>query len=206
MAEHSGTHIDALCHQAEGMRLFGNVAIDASVQTSSGFTTLDSGSLDPIIGRGVLLDVAGGAAAVLDDGHEVASTDLEEAARVQDTEVRKGDVVLVRTGNGSKWSEPEEYIRGPGIGADASRWLAERHPKAVGCDNLAWDVGGARDAQLGTLPGHLVLIARAGIFIIENLFLEELAAERAYEFAFVCAPLKMVGATGSPVRPLAFAR
>lgn len=120
MAEHSGTHIDALCHQAEGMRLFGNVAIDASMQTSSGFTTLDAGSLDPIIGRGVLLDIAGGAgAAVLDDGYEVASTDLEEAARVQNTEVRKGDVVLVRTGNGSRWSEPEEYVRGPGIGADA---------------------------------------------------------------------------------------
>jgi kynurenine formamidase len=54
-----------------------------------------------------------------------------------------------------------------------------------------------------TLPGHLILLAQHGIYIIENLRLGELAAAQAYRFNFVCAPLKLVGATGSPVRPIA---
>jgi kynurenine formamidase len=74
----------------------------------------------------------------------------------------------------------------------------------VGADNLAWDVPGVRDPELGTLPGHVVLIVRAGIHILESLDLEALAADGVGEFAFVCAPLKLRGGTGSPVRPLAF--
>jgi kynurenine formamidase len=80
----------------------------------------------------------------------------------------------------------------------------ERKVKAVGADNMAWDVVGPKDPELGvTLPGHILLLVRAGIPIIENLNLEGLAAAKVYEFAFVCLPLKMRGATGSPVRPIA---
>jgi kynurenine formamidase len=69
---------------------------------------------------------------------------------------------------------------------------------------MAWDVPGVRDPDLGCLlPGHLILLARRGIYIIENLALEELASTGGYRFYFVCIPLKFVGATGSPVRPLA---
>ena len=207
MAEHSGTHIDALCHQAEDLHLHGGIAIDPGIQTSSGFTDLDASTLDPIIGRGVLVDVAGRRdVEPLDEGYAVTAPDLEDAIGRQEVDIRAGDIVLVRTGNGSRWEETEAYERGPGIGPDASRWLAEQRPAAVGCDNLAWDVPGLDDPELGTLPGHLLLIVRSGIFIIENLMLEELSARNIHEFLFVCSPLKMVGATGSPVRPLAFAR
>jgi kynurenine formamidase len=89
------------------------------------------------------------------------------------------------------------------VATDGSSWLAERRPVAVGADNLAWDVPGADDPELGTLPGHTVLIVRAGILIIESLRLEELAADGVREFAFVCLPLKLRGGTGSPVRPIA---
>ena len=69
---------------------------------------------------------------------------------------------------------------------------------------MAWDVIGVPDPELGcTLPGHLLLLAQRGIYILENLRLGELAATRAYRFIFVCMPLKFVGATGSPVRPVA---
>src|SRR6266478_9892905 len=84
--------------------------------------------------------------------------------------------------------------------------LTHRGVRAVGADNMAWDVIGPQDPDLCvTLPGHLLLLVRAGIPIIENLNLEELAAAGAHEFAFVCLPLKMRGATGSPVRPIALA-
>ena len=71
---------------------------------------------------------------------------------------------------------------------------------------MAFDVMGPRDPELdATLPAHVLLLVRAGIPIIENLNLEELAAAKVHEFAFVCLPLKMRGATGSPVRPIAIA-
>ncbi len=118
--------------------------------------------------------------------------------------VESGDVALVRTGNARHWSAPERYLAGPGMAASASYWLAERRVLAVGADNMAWDVPGLRDPDLGCLmPGHLILLARNGIYIIENLALEELAAAGGYRFDFVCTPLKLVGATGSPVRPVA---
>jgi kynurenine formamidase len=77
----------------------------------------------------------------------------------------------------------------------------------VGADNMAFDVTTTKvDEELKvSLPGHLLLLVRAGIPIIENLNLEELAAAKVHEFLFVCLPLKMRGATGSPVRPIAIA-
>jgi kynurenine formamidase len=93
------------------------------------------------------------------------------------------------------------------MAASASYWLAERRVLAVGADNAAWDVPGLRDPELGCfLPGHLILLARNGIYIIENLAIEELAAEGVYRFDFICTPLKLAGATGSPVRPVAVVR
>jgi kynurenine formamidase len=75
---------------------------------------------------------------------------------------------------------------------------------AVGADNMAWDLMGEADRQLGvTLPGHVLLLVRAGVYIVENLWLEELGEAGVREFTFVCLPLKIVGATGSPVRPVA---
>jgi kynurenine formamidase len=194
MAEHSGTHIDALCHQAENLEMHGGVAVDAGVQTPDGFTQLGAETIAPLLARGVLLDCA-------DAGHAVGAGDLERAA--EGLEIHPGDVILVRTGTGALWEEPEAFLAAGGIDASGSRWCAERRPVAVGADNVAWDVPGEVDPELGTLPGHLLLLVRAGIYIIEALNLEALARDRVREFTFVCLPLKLRGGTGSPVRPIA---
>jgi kynurenine formamidase len=69
---------------------------------------------------------------------------------------------------------------------------------------MAWDAPGLRDPELGCMmAGHLILLARQGIYIIENLALDELGASGHHEFEFICTPLKLTGATGSPVRPVA---
>jgi kynurenine formamidase len=201
MAEHSGTHMDALCHQAEDLVLHGGVAVDASVQTPYGFTTLGVDTIEPVIARGVLLDVPGALGRPLAPGHGIGAAELEAAA--EGVELRAGDVVLVRTGAGALWADRPAYEAAAGVATDGSRWLAQRRPLAVGADNLAWDAPGVVDPELGTLPGHSVLIVRAGILIIESLNLEALAADRVREFAFVCLPLKFRGGTGSPVRPIA---
>ena len=77
---------------------------------------------------------------------------------------------------------------------------------AVGADNMAWDVPDERDPDTGaTLFAHVHLLTQKGIYIMENLNLEQLAADRRYSFAFIGIPLKLTGATGSPIRPLALA-
>ena len=55
------------------------------------------------------------------------------------------------------------------------------------------------------MPVHVHLLVESGIHIVECLNLEELAADRVYEFQFIAAPMKIRGATGAPVRPIAIA-
>lgn len=203
--EHTGTHIDALCHQSDDLKLFGDVPVDGVVQTSSGFTRLAAEEIPPILAPGVLLDVAASKGVeALEPGYAVTDEDLEVCCEEQGITVQPDSVALVRTGNDRFWNEPERYLAGPGMATSASYWLAEKGVLAVGTDNMAWDVPGMRDPELGCfLPGHLILLARRGIYIIENLRLDELAAAGVHSFTFICTPLKFVGATGSPVRPVA---
>lgn len=203
--EHTGTHIDALCHQSDALVLYDSVPVDRVIQTSRGFTRHGVEEIPPLLASGVLLDVAAKEGVKeLEPGRAVTSSDLEECCERQGVNVEPGDVALVRTGNGRYWEDVERYLAGPGMAPSASYWMADRGVVAVGADNIAWDVPGLKDPDLGSLlPGHLILLARRGIYIIENLVLEELAAAGQHRFEFICTPLKFVGATGSPVRPLA---
>lgn len=204
MQEHSGTHIDALCHQAVEMRMFGGIEVSPETQTPRGFTELGAETIKPIFRRGVLLDVPRAKGVeTLEAGYLVTADDLALAEKHAGVTVGEADCVLVRTGTGTMYGEPEAYLAGAGVGQDGARWLAERRPYLCGADNVAFDVPDNVDPELGTLPCHVVLIYEAGIYIVENLRLEELAASGNHEFLFVCLPLKLQGVTGSPVRPVA---
>jgi kynurenine formamidase len=196
--EHTGTHIDALTHQAEEMRLFGEVDA-AAAQTPFGFTELGVETIGPIVARGWLIDLG-----VVDPGRWIELDEIRQAAAAQGVEPASGDVVLVRTGNGVHWSEPARYLQGSGMRGRVSEWLAELGVLAVGADNMAWDYTVGEDPEYGlSLPGHAILLVRRGVYILENLFLEQLAGAGRHQFTFVCLPLKLVGATGSPVAPIA---
>jgi len=205
--EHSGTHIDALCHQAEDLHLYGGREIDVRIQTSQGFTELGVETIAPIITRGVLLDMPRYRGMDrIGAGNPVQRDELEAAAQKQGVSIGEGDVVLVRTGNGALWEDATTYLQAGGMSGDASSWPATSGVRAVGADNMTWDEVGVVDPDLKvTLPGHLILLVRNGIYILENLFLEDLARDQRYEFTFICLPLKLRGATGSPVRPIAIA-
>ncbi|HEV3449051.1 MAG TPA: cyclase family protein [Gemmataceae bacterium] len=204
MMEHSGTHIDALCHQACGMMLFGNIPVDG-VETPSGFKRLGIESVPPLLGRGVLLDIAGWKGqGRLPPKYGISDSDMQDCAAAQKVEVCGGDVLLVRTGYGDLWHDEAAYLQAAGVSKSANLWAAERGVVAVGADNMTWDAPEERDPETGgTLFGHVYLLPQKGIYIMENLNLEELARDRCYEFAFVGIPLKFKGATGSPFRPLA---
>jgi len=205
MMEHSGTHLDALCHQANELRMFGGVAVDGT-ETPAGFARLGIETVPPLLRRGVLLDVCGHKGErILPARYGITGDDLANCAAAQQVEVQPGDVLLVRTGYGALWRGDEQtYLNAAGVSKSGTLWAAARGVAAVGADNMAWDVPDERDPETGaTLFAHLHLLTQKGIYIIENLNLEELARDRAFTFAFVAAPLKFQGATGSPLRPLA---
>lgn len=203
--DHTGTHVDAICHQAGEMKLFGDVAITPSVETQFGFTRLAAETIPPIVARGFLLDVAhykGGGA--LPENYAITAEDLDGTTKAQGLSLLPDGVILVRTGFGQFWNDPGKYGKAAGLSPDANRWILGKHPRAVGADNLAWDSPGVRDEATGaSLFGHLELLARNGIYIIENLNLEAMAADHVDHFLFIAAPLKLKGATAAPVRPIA---
>ncbi len=207
MMEHSGTHIDALAHQAADLRLYGGVEVTPQVETPKGFTVHGIETMAPIVARGVLLDICAlKGQDPLPPHYRITGADLEAAARRAGVTVGPGDALLVRTGYAKLWGDEARYLEAAGVGREGSEWAAERRVQCAGCDNMTWDETEERDpATGGTLFAHLHLIAQCGIPIIENLMLDELSRDRRYEFLFVCTPLKLVGATGSPVRPIAVA-
>ena len=204
LMEHSGTHIDALCHQACGLKLFGDIPAD-TVETQAGFTRLGIETVPPLLGRGILLDVAGWKKTErLPPKYSIGADELKACAAAEGVEPQRGEVLLVRTGFGNLWNDEAAYLQAAGVGKSGTLWAAERGVAAVGADNMAWDAPDERDPETGaTLFAHVYLLPQKGIYIIENLNLEELARDRHWLFAFVAVPLKLEGATGSPVRPLA---
>jgi kynurenine formamidase len=138
--------------------------------------------------------------------YEVTKADLEAALKLTGTQPRTGDVLLVRTGWGQLYGDPVAYENlkegTPGPGVPAATWLADFQPRAVGSDTIAFERLPPIEA-VPSLPVHSLLLVERGIHIIEILALEELAAAALRVFTFVLSPLRIVGATGSPARPLA---
>lgn len=204
MGAHVGTHIDALCHVSHRGLLHGGISA-ADAQTGGRFSALGAETIAPIVRRGVLLDIpATLGLEACEPGYEVTAVDLEAAAA--GVAIAAGDVLLIRTGWGRRFDDGDAYIGAdtgvPGPGEAGARWLADLAPHAVGADSIAFEHL-APGAGHALLPAHRVLLVEHGIHIIETLNLEELAATGAREFLFILSPLPLVGATGSPVRPLA---
>lgn len=206
LGTHVGTHIDALCHVSHRGVLHGGVDAMAA-QTGGRFSELGVETIEPIVRPGVLLDVAG--ALGLDTcapAAEISPEHLELAAEREGVEPAPGSVVLIRTGWGQYFDDKERFVGletgVPGPGEAGANWLAAASPFAVGSDTIAFEhIPPGAGHRL--LPGHRVLLVESGIHIIEALDLDALAKARLWSFTFVCLPLKLVGATGSPVRPIA---
>ncbi|MCS7142935.1 MAG: cyclase family protein [Aigarchaeota archaeon] len=204
MSDQSGTHIDARCHQASDLTLIGGIKVTGEIETPWGFTKLGADEISPLIARGVLVDVARVHADPLPEDGDVSLDQFKRALDAQNVTIRPGDVVLMRTGYGRYWNDPPKYAKAPGASKELTLWLAEQNPMAVGADNVAWDNPHYVDPDTRSrLVAHLYLLAKRGIYIIENLYLEEISRERVNEFLFIGLPLKFKGATGSPLRPIA---
>ncbi|HLU55669.1 MAG TPA: cyclase family protein [Pseudonocardia sp.] len=204
---HVGTHVDALSHVSHGGRLHGGVDA-AEAQKGGKFSQLGAEHTPALLTRGVLLDVAATRGVdVLPAGYGVTALDLQDAADRAGVQPRRGDVVLVRTGWARYFdTDPDTYLGqrdgAPGPTPEAASWIAEAGAVATGADTTAYEQI-QPGAGHSVLPVHRVLLVESGIHIIEHLNLEHAAAEGLTEFVFVMAPLRIVGGTGSPVRPFA---
>lgn len=202
---HTGTHIDAFCHASLRGKMYGG----ADVATRNGVYPVHGvETIAPFFCRGVLLDVPAALGQdAMKQGQPITATDLERAESLSGVTIHEGDVVLVRTGRPlglfKDHDNPAAKELGvPGVDSSGGKWLAQRKIRASGSDTIAyeWLPPGKGVANL---PVHTLFLCVEGIHIIEVMRLEELARDRVREFLFVAAPLKLVGATGSPIRPLA---
>lgn len=203
---HVGTHIDGLAHVSHCGHLYGGVDA-AEAQTGGRFSEHGMETVAPMFGRGVLLDVPATLGVdACEPAYEITPDDLDACLIRQGVDVREGDVVLVRSGWGRRWDEGAAFVGKdtgvPGVSEQGAKWLAAAGIRAAGADTIAFEHLPAGKGH-AVLPAHRVLLVEHGIHIIETLDLEELAAAGVHEFLFVLSPLKLVGATGSPVRPLA---
>ena len=202
MPLHIGTHVDALCHAWYDDKLY-NGYLGDTIRSTTGAGRLGVEKMPPIVTRGVLLDLVRLKGRVLAPGETIVAADLEAAAAAAGLEPGRGDAVLLRTG----WLESQKGVKNvsfdiePGIDVDAALWLTEREVAIVGADNFAIEVLPFPEGKV--FPVHQLLIRDFGVPLLEGLMLDPLVASGRYEFLFIASPLPIVGATGSPLAPVA---
>lgn len=203
MYTHCGTHIDTLNHFGyDGVIWNGYEA--TSHLGSRHWKVAGADALPPIVAHCVLIDVAAAhGVPVLPDSFPIDEGELRLALGRQGQEICPGDVVLVRTGRMALWPDAAAYIeKEPGLTREGAEFLARSGAILVGSDNLALEQLPSDDEE-NWLPVHTYLLAEAGIPIMEVTNLEELSGEEVFSFAFVGAGMKIRGATGAPIRPIA---
>lgn len=203
MTMHVGTHIDALGHFATEDRMYNGNTVD-DCAGDWGLTRLGIEDCPPIVTRAVMIDVAGfKGVAQLDGGAAITPLELEGALKRQRSSIRPGDAVLVHTGWAKYYMvDNEKYVRAsPGLGVEAARWLSDQKVTAIGADNMGVEVMPMEDERTA-FPVHQHLIVEKGVYIIENMKLDEPCADGVYEFPFILLPTKYKGATACPVRPI----
>lgn len=155
--------------------------------------------------RGLLLDVCAlRGNDRLPAGYVISPEELQACLERTNLEIREGDVVLIRTGHGKLWMQDNAgYGEGePGIGLAAAKFLTDRRVSLVGADTWAIEAVPHERSELA-FPVHQWNLTKHGVYHLENLDLEGLAADGVHEFCFVFSPLRLKGATGSPGNPIA---
>ncbi len=198
-----GSQIDGLGHFGIGHRYYNGVHVSEFLQPD-GVTTFGIHTLPPIVTRGVLLDVAAFKSVKrLDGGTPINKTELEGAARRQGVELRRGDVVILNTGwQAVATEDPETFLASePGLGVEGAEYLVGKGVVAVGADNWALEVFPSENEQEWGIV-HQMLLARNGVYILENMRTDELVADGVSEFLFTLGAARFVGAVQMVINPV----
>ncbi len=218
MSIHVGTHIDALCHIAEKQddagkpssagepRLYNGAGATVPARefvTSAGQMHMSIEKMPPIIMRGLLLDVAAyKGVETLPPAYAIGAEDIRGTLEKQGSVISENTAVLARAGTYRLLRDGDPVYRDAqtGLNLEAAQYLVEQGMTLVGADNMAVEAMPPMDHSV-----HRFLLVNKGITHVENLNLDELAGSRCYEFLLIIAPLKLTGATGSWVNPIAIA-
>lgn len=202
-------HIGALIKYGDGTMkgVYYNGFTQEEVVHPDGLLHLGVQNVKPIVSRGILVDIASYKGVDrLSNSYEVTLADTRGALARQgiaESSITPGDVIIFRYGWSQLWKSPEEFNRNPpGIGLEVAHWLVARQIAMTGADTAPTEVVPNPDADL-VVPVHQELIMKNGIFNLENMDLESLAADKVYEFLFIFTPIRFVGSSGSPGRPIA---
>jgi kynurenine formamidase len=166
-----------------------------------------------MVGRGVFLDVPRALGMdVLPDGHAITSKELDATCKFHELEVRRGDYVIVRTGQmeaklaAGSW---DGYPGGdaPGFSFETLEWIHQSEIAAIASDTWGCEVRPNETEPGINQPWHWITIPIMGITMGEIFYVADLAkdcaADGVYEFLFVAPAIPITGAVGSPTNPLA---
>ncbi len=199
-----GTQIDGLGHFGINHRYYNGAQI-SEFWRPDGIVRFATHKLPPIVTRGVLLDIAGlKGVEVLPGGTPINRKEIDAAAKRQGVALRRGDVVILNTGwQALATSDPEKFLSTePGLDVGGAEYLAKIGVVAVGADSWGLDVLPNPDPSL-LFAAHQILLAKNGVYILENIRTDELVADSAWEFLFVLGQPKFVGAVQMVINPVA---
>jgi kynurenine formamidase len=206
-----GTQWDALGHIFYGDKMWNGYdarLVDSDGAQKNGIEKTKA----KMVGRGVLLDVARHVGRdCLEDGTAITNDDLDAVAKAQKVEIKRGDFVIVRTGQmGDRLKKGEwgGYAGGeaPGLAFETCEWIHQKQIAAICTDTWGCEVR-PNETDDASQPWHWIVIPMMGLTMGEIFFLEELgedcAKDKVYEFFFCGASLPITKAVGSPLNPIA---
>lgn len=200
-----GPQIDGLGHLGE-KGIYYNCTDEKDFAAITGLTKFGVHNIPPLVGRGILIDMTKHfGKPALDAGQVFNEAEIEAAAKAQGIEIREGDIVLFHTGwtdaklksDGKAWSSGE-----PGLGESGATWLASKNVMAVGADT--WGLEPIPPEKPGRpFYGHVILLQKNGIYILETMDTGPLAKEGVTEFMFVLGQARIRGTVQMIINPIA---
>ena len=206
-----GTQWDALGHVFNQGKMWNGY--EATLVTSNGAEKNAMHKMrDRMVGRGILLDIARWAGVdSLDDGTAIDAEDLDQCAKDQKVEIRRGDFVIYRTGHMERCLAAGDWggyagADAPGVSFHTCEWMKDTKIAGICADTWGCEVI-PNETDAVFQPWHWIVIPMIGITMGEIFYLKDLANDCAkdgvYEFMFVAPPLPITGAVGSPINPQA---
>jgi kynurenine formamidase len=207
----AATQWDALSHVYYEDKLYNGFPADSVTSFGAFHCGIDKVDSTGVTSRGVLLDVVAhrGEEVFCGPGNPITPAELDDIAAKQEVSIGRGDIVVIHTGWWTRFlSTGDGAEAGSGLDWTCASWLHDHEVAAVAADNLMVEDPNPSNGVDGTfLPMHMLCLRDMGLMLGEYWNLAALAADcrqdGVYEFQLIAPPLKVVGAVGAPVNPIA---